>query len=758
MQQINIDNIPEELKALDNWVLWKLQDVKGRKTKVPYQVNGKAASSTNKNTWFDFNTVLNKYNNSNQYSGIGFMFSNTSISGIDIDHCITNGVISEYAQKIINNVNSYTEKSQSGTGIHILVKGSIPKAIKKEEIEIYSKGRYFTVTGNRIYGSDIEERQDILNSFYDKYKPNKVTDQAVKHTRKSKHFNNSISELLNRAFTSKNGFRIEALYNGNWQSLYNSQSEADQALCNYLAFWLDRDFNDVDNAFSNSGLYRDKWDRNDYKNWTINKAINDCKETYQEYCQRNTSNKYLEAESQPDYIYVNDGGKTCVNTGLLANYIRNNCSYMIVRKQGYDNDFLYWYKNGCYRRVSANEFKGEIKLFIPEEIRKSSLWEEVYKNLMTDKTSIKFEDLNTGECSKFINFKNGLYNIKTRILEEHNPQVCSTMQLNCSYKEDAKYPDEWMDFIETLANNDADIMNILQEWFGLTISNIPGFITKKCLALWGIRGNTGKTQYLKMLTYLLDSDNICSTSIQDLSKPFGVGDIYGAKAILIDDQTSANIEDSSIFKSITGGGYVRCEIKGKQAFSYEFIGTLIFACNDLPYFKGDKGDHVFERMIIIPCDNVIPVDKRIGNIIDKFKSEADGIILWAIQGLHRLIGNGYKFTTGVVCDTALEEYRKLNDTLYNFIQENYIITNDKKDKVGKVDFEDKYFQWCEKNEKQALEKKNIPVRAKKHGVEFLKTDGYWFYRGIQLSNDGVKELYPVTEVPYNHQEEFPFTN
>jgi len=364
------------------------------------------------------------------------------------------------------------------------------------------------------------------------------------------------------------------------------------------------------------------------------------------------------------------------------------------------------------------------------EIRKPNQWEETYKELITDKTSIRFEDINTD--SKYINLKNGLYNIKTGCLEEHNPEIKSTIQLNCNYSKAAEYPMEWMKFIKTFSDSDENITSIIQEWFGLTISNVKGSITKKCMALWGVRENTGKTQYENMMIHLLGSENICSTAIQDFSKTFGTGDIYGAAAIIIDDQTAANIADSSTFKSITGGGFIRCEIKGKQSFPYEFTGTLTFGCNDLPFFKGDKGDHLFERFIIIPCDNVIPETERVGDILERFKPESDGIILWALEGLHRLNDNGYKFTHSDRCQTALEEYRCANDSLYNFIKENYIITGNRKDRVKKTILENEYQAWCLRNEKQALEKKNIAARALKHGISAVKSSGDYYYQGIDL--------------------------
>jgi hypothetical protein len=278
---MDFDNIPSELKKIDNWVLWKLENRKGKTTKVPYQLNNKMASSNNPETWTTYNKAVDFYNHSEDCSGIGFMFSGSGITGIDIDHCVDeNGKINDAAGNIIKLFNSYTEKSQSGTGIHILVKGSIPKAVKKD-IEMYNQGRYFALTGDKIYGDIIEERQQQLDALYKRYE--KVQEQTTARSKPKINNFKSTNDILEKAFNSKEGSKIKALYNGQWEETgYSSQSQADQALCNYLAFWLNRDFDEIDQAFKQSGLYRPKWDRPDYKSATINKAINDCNKSYQE--------------------------------------------------------------------------------------------------------------------------------------------------------------------------------------------------------------------------------------------------------------------------------------------------------------------------------------------------------------------------------------------------------------------------------------------------------------------------------------------
>ena len=745
----SFENIPKELKEIPNWIICKLEkDKDGKFTKVPYQINNKyKAKSNDSSTWTTYEAVKKAYENSdNYYNGIGFELElKNGFVVIDLDACIDKDEkIEDYAQSIINETDSYVEKSQSGQGFHIMIKGTIPRNMKRK-IEMYSTDRFIVMTGDIYNGKNkINENQSALDTIYKKYKkPETIKSLTATREHETKKIIDC-DDLLRKAFKSGKGSKIKALYDGDTSDYSDNKSDADEALCFYLAFWLDRNYEAIDSTFRKSALYREgKWnavhyaDGTKYGENTINEAIEKVKETVQEYWQKNN---IIDFDNPPDYLYKNNRGKLSVNTGLLAKHIREHNDYMIVRKQGYDNDFLYCYdEEGYYRKSSPNEFKGKIKKYIPESIRKPNQFEDTYKDLITDKTSIKFEELNN--VRQYINVKNGLYNVKTKTLEQHNPQVKSTIQLNCGYDPSAAAPVEWLKYLNMLADGDKNTICILQEWLGLTLSNIPGSITKKCLALYGTLGNTGKTQYGRMIIYLLNNENVCSTAIQDFSKTFATGDLFGTKAIVIDDQKSISIDDSSTFKSMTGGGFIRCEIKGKQAFSYIFNGTLMFSCNDMPYFKGDKGDHVFERFIIVPCNNVIPENKRIGDILEHFKPEADGIFQWAITGLNRLIENNYKFTDSELCNLELEQYRFANDSLYKFIKESYIITNDKKDRIKKTLFETDYENYAFKEDIQGLEKKNILARVKKHGICYGKIQGQWFYKGIKKKLSAQEEKY-----------------
>ncbi|WP_158027035.1 VapE domain-containing protein [Sporomusa sphaeroides] len=218
------------------------------------------------------------------YDGIGFMFSGSPFVGIDIDHCVENGVISEFAQGIIQQMNSYTEFSPSGTGIHIICRGTVPPGGNKNSklgLEMYSSSRYFTMTGDTLSGYEqIIDAQAAIDEIHRQYLLKKPAGQHKAGTTAL-----NVDSIIALAVNSKQGQVFQKLYNGEWQGGYQSQSEADLAFCNMLSFWCARDAEKMDAIYRKSGLLRDKWDEihgpDTYGNITIGKAIADCKEVYE---------------------------------------------------------------------------------------------------------------------------------------------------------------------------------------------------------------------------------------------------------------------------------------------------------------------------------------------------------------------------------------------------------------------------------------------------------------------------------------------
>ena len=160
------DNIPKELQALSQWVCaWN-------GTKVPMKAwENEAASSTKPNTWSDFETALSSVNDG-YYDYCGFVFADNGYVGIDIDDGYDEeGLMSVIGADIVGRCQSYTEKSRSGRGFHIILKGNLPFKGKNnlKGVEIYKTARYFIMTGDTLLYKDIIKNQEAIDYVIETY-------------------------------------------------------------------------------------------------------------------------------------------------------------------------------------------------------------------------------------------------------------------------------------------------------------------------------------------------------------------------------------------------------------------------------------------------------------------------------------------------------------------------------------------------------------------------------------------------------------
>ncbi len=276
-------SVPGELKQLNQWVLWRYEVREGKKTKVPNQPDGKMASTTDNKTWSSLKVVLDAYS-TGRYAGIGFVVTAAdNFCGVDLDHCRNSetGEIEQWAKDIVHNLASYTEITPSNEGIRVWLKGKIPLGgNRKGNIEIYDQGRYFTVTGKHLEGTPttIEERQQELNDFHKNvFKPTPKEDGGNAY---GSYAGLGDAELIQKARSAANGAAFSKLWNGDTSAYDGDDSRADLAFCSMLAFWTANDEIRIDRLFRQSKLYREKWERQDYRQWTIEKAIEGNHETY----------------------------------------------------------------------------------------------------------------------------------------------------------------------------------------------------------------------------------------------------------------------------------------------------------------------------------------------------------------------------------------------------------------------------------------------------------------------------------------------
>ncbi|WP_408591881.1 AAA family ATPase [Novosphingobium sp.] len=257
-------NIPAELTKYRNWVVWKYEVENGEKPKkVPYDaVTSRHASVTNANTWTTFDNAISSLSGSTDYSGVGFVLDTASgFAGIDLDNCHI-GAMTPQQQRIFDALQpyGYAEDSPSGNGIHIIVKGSIPKGRRIPGIEIYADARFFTVTGNVIHPGPIQDAQPALDAIFAEWPGTDISPQG--HADQPQILEDRA--VWDKAADAANGSKFQTLWAGDWSDSYPSQSQADQALMNFLCHHSPNDSQCI-GMFWQSGLgQREKAQRSDY--------------------------------------------------------------------------------------------------------------------------------------------------------------------------------------------------------------------------------------------------------------------------------------------------------------------------------------------------------------------------------------------------------------------------------------------------------------------------------------------------------------
>lgn len=284
-------NLPPEMTKRDQWICWRNEMRDGKKTKVPVDPNtGEYGRSNDPSTWSDYETARDV--SEDEDIGLGFVFhEDDPFVGIDLDDfrdpdAPEGEQMDKVAENIIVRMGSYTEISPSGTGYHIIVKGELPEGRNRRGgIEMYDHGRFFTVTGDRVDNTPyhVHENQRHLDIVHAKYLADR--DEQTRDATPTQDLDMDDEEVIKKAKNAANGDQFERLWNGGIGG-YDSHSEADLALCSFLAFWTGGDANQMDRLFKESGLMREKWDQvhssngDTYGEMTISKAINTCTDFY----------------------------------------------------------------------------------------------------------------------------------------------------------------------------------------------------------------------------------------------------------------------------------------------------------------------------------------------------------------------------------------------------------------------------------------------------------------------------------------------
>ena len=367
------DMTVDELKDKNLWFLWSAKPGKnGKVTKVPFAANGGATGTddAHNGTWVSFDDAESARNQF-RASGLGLKIPKGFFL-LDIDH---KDISDPFAQLMLSRFSSYAEVSPSGKGIHIIGQCDITKLPvhfddrRKKLVldsEYYQKrsdiglelyigditNRYGTFTGNTINSLPIADCTQAVLTTLDKEMRKKP---KAKYSAK-RDGDRAVFDIVYDLRKQKNGDKFIRLYDKGDFSEYGSQSEADAALCALIAFRTGADPDAIDEVFRSSALYRSKWERDDYRENTINAGISACNGVF-----------HRSKMEHPDFIKFNEQtGEPYVSVPLLAKYVREHLQYILVRDNGKQGLLKYVYEGGCYRFYADNMLLGIIKKYIAD--------------------------------------------------------------------------------------------------------------------------------------------------------------------------------------------------------------------------------------------------------------------------------------------------------------------------------------------------------------------------------------------------------
>lgn len=460
---------------------------------------------------------------------------------------------------------------------------------------------------------------------------------------------------------------------------------------------------------------------------------------------------------------VSEKGKEThiVNTGKLAKFIRDNTHYIFLREDAKDGVQRFLYTEGYYRLSSDNDFKNLIKKYIPESILKMQYVVEVMNNLYTDDKYYNYNQLNP---EKYINFQDGLFNLKTWELEKHTHKVLTAIQLPLKYPKEVTAPTKnyFDNYINYLVDGNEEKKQLIFEFMGVALSNIHGHRMKKALFMVG-QHDTGKSKIKELMIKLLGEQNANTLDLETLEARFGSSNVFNKRLIGSNDMSFLKVKELKVFKLLTGGDTLFMEKKGENGFNAKFLGVSWFCCNELPAFGGDKGDGVYKRFAIVECNSTpVPEDKQDTDLVNHMMTEKDYIVSIALTALRNLIDNKFKYTMPEDSKKAIEKYKIDNDSFLTFFDTCTEERQDGKinDKCNKSMIYKVYAEWCKDNNNgYKISKREVHQKLIKMGKDKEKVkDGYKYYSTFTLTKECKQEYSLIYQPTQEELTEFKLTD
>ncbi|RQM99978.1 DNA primase [Staphylococcus warneri] len=759
MMTTYLSNIPDELKQLNNWCVWKFEKRNGKRTKIPFNAEtGEFAKSNDKSTWSSYETAVN----AEGVDGIGFFFEPPYL-GIDIDdidddlHRFKQGdkldnIVSEFNEAF----KSYTEVSPSSNGLHIIVKGKIPGSRRRKgNIEMYDSGRFFTMTGKTIgkYKDVTEVSEQVFKTIYEKYLPDNTVKYPTTNNYQQNIHNLSEIDVINEIYKSKQAKLFDDLMKGNYEPYYTSHSEADMALANILAFWCARDYSQMDSIFRQSNLYRDKWDEkrknSTYGEQTLFKAINEANNIYTpkqqtednplRYALSKLFDNQEETKEFPIRSYDDTG-----NADRFIDRYGNLYKYSYIANKFYIYDGMKWKidDKGSIRKLideMIESIKDE-KIIHGDDVTEEEAREffqkyykktrgtQAKKNIMNElmhRRPATPDDFDRDDM--LINVANGYIDLTSRELYKHDINKMFSQITNTDYTEKMQ-PAVWLDFLNDIFAGDQKVIRYIQKALGYSLT---GSTREQIMFILFGKGRNGKSIFVEVISEILGdySNNMQAKSLmvkKNDNVNTDIARLSKARFVTSSEPNEGFRFDEGLIKQLTGGDKVTARFLYAEEFEYTPKFKIWVSTNHKPIIRGTD-DGIWRRLVLIPFDVQIPEEKVDKDLKYKLLREAPAILNWMAEGAYMWMQEGLAMPEKL--KEASKAYRNEMDVIEQFIEDECKRVDDAKVKANEL--YELYKRWANENGNYKMSNKDFGIKMKEK-FKYKKTNSGMFYFGLKI--------------------------
>lgn len=728
-----VKNIPSELRKLPQWVC-------AAKDGAPINPRtGTYAKSNDPNTWGTIEyaaEACEKYGHSHVALALT---SSDPYAIVDLDDKADKpadeATLDMFAE-IIEQLDSYTERSRSGRGAHVVVKAELGAPLKTPHVEVYADAHFMTFTGD-VQGKPkkIAERSTQVASIADKLRPKKQKKGKGIATQNAEEPDNVVLQRASESISS--GERFQALHGGDITG-YPSRSEADFA---YMGMLWDASGNvvQVERLFRESAIFRKE------KEHTITKA--------------------LEKISQsPPRMLLDDGPASMLSDTANAHRLVRHFGDSLLFAPGvgwHAYDGARWKHDSLEaRRLTSKlgrRILGEAGAMMQhaatvtnreESDRAQELAEKLFKfagqaeNVNKIEAALKAAepllriDPDALDADPWLlGCPNGAVNLRVGKLVPSESSLFITKSTGIEFDSAAEAP-TWSKFLQRIFRGNPDLIPFMQQLAGYWLTGLtdPPFLS----VLYGVGAN-GKSTLVSALTYAMGEYAMAAPPGLLMSKygerhPTELAALQGKRFVVAAETSEGGRLDEERIKALTGSDPITARRMREDFYTFAPSHSFALMTNHKPIVRGvDEG--IWRRLLLVPFNEVIPDEERDTGLTEKLRAEAPGILLWAVEGARLFHKNDCKLKLPKVVAEATKEYRTESDVLGEFLSDE--CEQGKLHTVAASVLYLRYVEWCAENGERAMSKKALGLRLQGDGYKPAKDRrGNRSWQGLRLRGAG----------------------